>query len=136
MVHLTQQSLHQLARATCAMGKIIEAHADQEDRVCKVVIELNESMQHFPLREAIVQLWHADRFLVSVSKDGLLMIDGMRDVETTNQWDLLAAVGHQLKEYTKASIRAEACREMSGRDDMAFLSGNPAAISEAHGLPN
>lgn len=121
MKTLDEKALNGLARSASAMGKIIEAHADWEDRVCKVVIELPETMQNAQLREAIAQLWLQDGFIASVSQDGYLMIDGLRGSQPDNQFDLIAAVAHQIKTYTKASMQRDAQRELCGSDEMAVI---------------
>lgn len=121
MLTLNEDVLQDLARSTSAVGKIIEAHAGWDDTVCKVVIELNESLQNMQLREAITQLWTADGFIASVSRDGFLMIDGVRGVEQEGELDLIASVSHQIKEYAKASMQRDARQEMTASPELAFL---------------
>lgn len=122
MQTLDEQALGDLARSISASGRIIEAHADRDDTVCKVVIELGDALHNLQLREALLQLWYADGFIATTSRDGLLLIDGLRDsARQQNGLDLIGAVAHQIKAYTRSSMQQDAQRELSGSPEMAFL---------------
>ena len=106
MITLQEQGLSDLARAASATGKIIEAHSDNEDRICRVVVQMGDQLRNMQLCEAILQLWMQDGFIVSTSRDkGYLMIDGLRDGKMDpSQGDLIQLVAEQLTRYTKQTL--------------------------------
>ncbi len=107
MMTLQEQGLKDLARAASATGRIIEAHSDEADRICRVVIEMRDGLQNPQLREATLQLWMADGFIASVSRDGgYLMIDGLIGQEAPDAMDLINCVSQQIKKYTQSAIKA------------------------------
>ena len=83
MMHLQEKALHDLARSATSMGKIIEAHADEQDVICKVVVELPEWVKDPQVRRSVAELWQQDGFIATVTKDGLLIVDGMRGNHAT-----------------------------------------------------
>lgn len=78
MMHLPEQSISDLARTATAMGEIIEAHADHQDNICKVVVQLPEWVRNPEVRRSVADKWHQDGFIATVTKDGLLIVDGLR----------------------------------------------------------
>lgn len=120
MMTLHEQGLKDLARAASATGRIIEAHSDEADRICRVVVEMREGLQNPQLREATLQLWMADGFIVSISRDGgYLMIDGLIGQESSSAMDLINCVGQQIKTYTQSAMKATA--ETLPELDMAVM---------------
>ena len=79
MMHMDEKTLIDLARSATAMGKIIEAHADHHDVIRKVVVKLPEWVKNQEVRESVVRMWHEQGFIASVDKEGLLIVDGMKD---------------------------------------------------------
>jgi hypothetical protein len=109
MMTLHEQGLKDLARAASATGRIIEAHSDEADRICRVVVEMREGLQNPQLREATLQLWMADGFIASVSRDGgYLMIDGLIGQESSSAMDLIHCVSEQIKKYTQSAMKVNA----------------------------
>ena len=51
MKQFSETALRNLARAASAMGRVIEAHADGDDCVRKVVVELSAPVQNSQIRE-------------------------------------------------------------------------------------
>lgn len=120
MVTLHEQGLTDLARASSATGQIIEAHSDDNDRICRVVIEMSDSLLNPQLREATMQLWMADGFIASISRDGhFLMIDGIIGQDNAATMDLINIVAQQMNAYTKQSMRKDSRREATA--ELAFL---------------
>jgi hypothetical protein len=81
---LTEKSLNDLARSATAMGKIVEAHTDAQDVITKVVVELPEWVKDPQVRRSVAEYWQADGFIANVTKDGLLIVDGMRGSHETH----------------------------------------------------
>ncbi len=79
MEQFSEKSLSDLAQSAIAMGRIIEAHTDQNDVVCRVVVELPEWVRNQAVQASIAQLWQEKGFMASVTKDGLLIVDGVSD---------------------------------------------------------
>lgn len=128
MTIFTEQALLDLARAASSMGKIIEAHADRDDCVRKVVIELSSPLQNIQLKQSVIELWTRDGFIASV-KEGYLIIDGFRGEQAISGMDMVGAVSHQLKTYAKGAWRAAANDELTGSDR---LSGMATALMDSN----
>lgn len=128
MVTLSEESVLPLARSMAAMGRIIEAHADQHDRVRKVVVEMNDGLNNLQLRDAMIQLWYDDGFLASISQDGYLIIEGTRHQEPVGSMELVNAVAHQIRCYSRSSMQEEARRDMTGMDELM----QAAAVASGH----
>lgn len=73
-----------LARSASALGRIIEAHTDHLDVICKVVVELPEWVRNQEVRQSVAELWQERGFIASVTKDGFIIIDGVRDGQATH----------------------------------------------------
>ncbi len=84
MTHLSEKALTDLARSATAMGKVVEAHADTQDVICKVVVELPEWVKNPQVRRSVAEFWQNDGFIATVTKDGLLIIDGLRGSHDTH----------------------------------------------------
>ncbi len=79
MMQLNDKARLDLARSASAMGRIIEAHCDERDVVCKVVVEMPEWVQNPEVRHSVLELWQGKGFLATITKDNLLIIDGVKD---------------------------------------------------------
>ena len=79
MMHLDEKMRGDLARSATAMGKIIEAHADDNDVIRKVVFELPEWVKTDDVRQSVADLWQQNGFVATVTKDGLIIVDGVKD---------------------------------------------------------
>lgn len=79
MVSLDEKTREDLARSASAMGRVIEAHADNRDVVRKVVVQLPEWVQNPEIRQSVAQHWNDAGFVASVGADGLLIVDGVKD---------------------------------------------------------
>lgn len=126
MTTFHEQGLKDLARACSATGTIIEAHSDEASRVCRVIVEMSDGLRHLPLREATLQLWMADGFIASVSRDGrYLVIDGLiGQAEHNDAMVLINVVAQQIKRYgaQRQSMQAAASLQMSS-PEVTFLAG-------------
>lgn len=80
MITMDEKTRSDLARSASAMGKVIEAHADERDVVRKVVVQLPEWVQNPEVRQSVAQHWNEAGFVASVGSDGLLIVDGVKDV--------------------------------------------------------
>lgn len=80
MMQMTEKTRSDLARSATAMGTIIEAHADERDVVLKVVVQLPEWVRNPEVRQSVAELWQEGGFIASVNAEGLLIIDGVKDV--------------------------------------------------------
>lgn len=79
MMHMDEKMRGDLARSASAMGKVIEAHADERDVVRKVVVQLPEWVQNPQIRQSVAEHWNEAGFIASVGSDGLLIVDGVKD---------------------------------------------------------
>lgn len=122
MFTLEETSLRPLAYASCATARIIEAHTDRHDTICRVVLEIGDAMRNIQLREAILQLWMQDGFMASASRDGChLFIDGLIHQETESDMDLVAVVAYQIKEYSKQSAQVKATDLPNEPDELSLM---------------
>ena len=132
MTLLHEQGLKDLARASSAAGRIIEAHSDKDDQICRVVIEMSEGgLRNAQLREAVLQLWMADGFIASISRDGqFLMIDGLIGQPENAGLDLINTTAEQIKCYTRSAIKQSAAQDtLTNSAEMAFLASAIASES-------
>lgn len=82
-MHLVdEKSRMDMARSASALGRIIEAHTDHRDVICKVVVELPEWVKNQEVRQSVAELWQAQGFIASVTKEGYIIVDGVRDGQT------------------------------------------------------
>lgn len=79
MMQLDEKMRGDLAKSATAMGKIVEAHTDDNDVILKVVVRLPEWVKNEEVRESVVQMWQQDGFVASVDKEGYLIVDGVKD---------------------------------------------------------
>jgi hypothetical protein len=112
MNHMEDTSVAMMAQALSATGKMIEAHANEKDEICRVIIQLGDAARDPSVRKAITQLWMQDGFFASVSGDGLLMVEGLNGAHP--QADLMAAVSQQIKHYAMADAQQKARADMTG----------------------
>lgn len=78
MTGLSPKAIQDLAHSAIGMGRVVEAHADADDIVRKVVVELPEWVKNPEVRERVSTLWQERGFIASVNKEGLLIVDGIR----------------------------------------------------------
>lgn len=85
---------------------------------------MSDGLRHLPLREATLQLWMADGFIASVSRDGrYLMIDGLvGQQEQADAMLLINQVAAQIKCYSMQQLQSKAASSPRETNvDMAFL---------------
>tara|TARA_B100001750_G_C15329598_1_gene506550 strand:+ start:317 stop:706 length:390 start_codon:yes stop_codon:yes gene_type:complete len=112
MINILDTSSLLMAQALSASSRIIEAHTDTKDVICRVVLQVDEAARAPQMREAMSQLWQERGFVASMTRDGFLTVDGL--IPPQRGVDLMAAVSEQIKKFAMADAQERARQDMTG----------------------